>query len=343
MPLTSDLTLNAAKFDPASNSKQTSALNEALIAKLEQGPKWFEVGAAKYREMRWAGETALPAPTMLPEAIDITILSRENGRDIPCRLFFPSGRKSEADQKKCKGVVMHIHGGGWVLGDQKSNDDLLQFYAEVGDLAVVSVGYRKAPEDPFPKGPQDCFDAGDYLVKNSESQYGGPLRFIGGESAGAHLSLLATFHLLKLHADLKLSGLLLHYGCYDLSWLPSAKLFNKSLILDQEIMHHFTAAFLPGMSFEQKQDPSVSPLYENLENFRGRLPSALFTIGTEDPLLEDSVFMSTRWLMAGGHAILKVYSGAPHGFNRFPKQALKEAGDAADDTEAYIKERLEQV
>jgi acetyl esterase/lipase len=68
-----------------------------------------------------------------------------------------------------------------VLGDHKSYDNLLQFYANVGDLAVISVGYRLAPEDPFPKGPEDCIDAGDYLVQHSEKEYGGPLRFIGGE------------------------------------------------------------------------------------------------------------------------------------------------------------------
>lgn len=105
-------------------------------------------------------------------------------------------------------------------------------------------------------------------------------------------------------------------------------------------MAHFVSASVPGMSLEQKQDPSVSPFYEDLEKFGGKLPSALFTIGTEDPLLDDSVAMATKWMMAGGHAILKVYPGAPHGFNRFPRQAFKEAGEATDDTEAYIQERL---
>lgn len=105
-------------------------------------------------------------------------------------------------------------------------------------------------------------------------------------------------------------------------------------------MYHFFSAFLPGMTYEQKQSPAVSPFYENLNLFRGRLPSALFTIGTEDPLLDDSVAMATKWLMAGGHAILKVYSGAPHGFNRFPRELFEMAGEVMDDTEAYIRERL---
>ena len=48
-------------------------------------------------------------------------------------------------------------------------------------MAVLSVAYRLAPENPYPQGPQDCIDVGEYLVKNSEKEYGGPLRFIGGE------------------------------------------------------------------------------------------------------------------------------------------------------------------
>ena len=48
-------------------------------------------------------------------------------------------------------------------------------------MAVLSAGYRLAPENPYPKGPHDCIDVGEYLAKNSEKEYGGPLRFIGGE------------------------------------------------------------------------------------------------------------------------------------------------------------------
>ena len=95
--------------------------------------------------------------------------------------MYPTSRTTEEDRKKCKGSILHIHGGGWTLGDERSQDEFLQFYADAGDLAVISVGYRLAPEDPFPKGPEDCMDVGEYLVKNSEQNYGGPLRFIGGE------------------------------------------------------------------------------------------------------------------------------------------------------------------
>ena len=57
----------------------------------------------------------------------------------------------------------------------------MSLYADTADVAVVSIGYRLAPEEPFPKGPEDCYDVADYLVKNSEAEYGGPLKFLGGE------------------------------------------------------------------------------------------------------------------------------------------------------------------
>lgn len=141
--------------------------------------------------MRWAGETALPAPTVLEQGVAFKIPSRDPGRNIPCRLMYPTSRKTDEERKNCAGSVMHLHGGGWVLGDERSTDILLQFYADAGDLAVISVGYRHAPEDPFPKGPEDCFDAADFLAAYSEKQYGGPLRFIGGEvSSNSILNLV---------------------------------------------------------------------------------------------------------------------------------------------------------
>jgi acetyl esterase/lipase len=117
----------------------------------------------------------------MESALDIELPSRETGRTIPCRLVYPSARKTAEERKGCKGTVLHIHGGGWVLGDQKGTDNLLLHYANAGDLAVISAGYRLAPENTFPKGPEDCADVGDYLVSNSDKEYGGPLRFIGGE------------------------------------------------------------------------------------------------------------------------------------------------------------------
>ncbi|TVY39092.1 AB hydrolase superfamily protein [Lachnellula occidentalis] len=340
MPLKSDIFIDARKFDPANNSERVNKFNEAIIAIFSSAVDWYEVGAAKYRKMRWAGEAGVPVPPVLPQGINFTIPSRESGRDIPCRVMYPMSRATGEDRKKCKGSILHFHGGGWTLGDERSQDALLQFFADAGDLAVISVGYRLAPEDPFPKAPEDCMDAAESLVKNSQRDYGGPLEFISGESAGAHLTLTTIFQLLKLHPDFKLSGLLLHCGCYDITHLPQFLHMLHAPVLPQKQTLRFMDAFLPNMSLEEKKYPSVSPFYEDLSKLRGRLPSALFTCGTEDPLLDDSVLMGTRWMMAGGGAIVKIYTGAPHGLLLFPEEVLEEAGMCLLDTKTYIQERL---
>jgi acetyl esterase/lipase len=120
--------------------------------------------------------------------------------------------------------------------------------------------------------------------------------------------------------------------------LPQARNFSKALILNNKILEEFFKAFLPGMTLEEKKDPAVSPYYEDLAPFRGKLSSALFTCGTEDPLLDDSIAMATKWMVSGGESILKIYPGACHGFIGFSPDMLAEAGKALEDTKTYIKQ-----
>jgi len=75
--------------------------------------------------MRENGQTAFPVPNLLSDGLDIEIPSRDSGRSLPCRLFYPSVRKTDEERKNTKGTVLHIHGGGWVLGDHLSADTLL--------------------------------------------------------------------------------------------------------------------------------------------------------------------------------------------------------------------------
>jgi acetyl esterase len=79
-------------------------------------------------------------------------------------------------------------------------------------------------------------------------------------------------------------------------------------------MRWFTANFLPGLEGEQLRDPAISPLYADLSG----LPPALFTVGTADPLLDDTLFMAARWEAAGNDADLRVYKDGIHAFNAFP-------------------------
>lgn len=86
-------------------------------------------------------------------------------------------------------------------------------------------------------------------------------------------------------------------------------------------------------AIEIQADPDVSPLYADLS----ALPPALFTIGTQDPLLDDSLFMHARWLAAGNAAELAIYPGGIHAFNAFP---IKIAGEANACMEVFVRQHV---
>ncbi|KAI9786671.1 MAG: hypothetical protein M1839_006222 [Geoglossum umbratile] len=330
MPITSDLTLDAAKFHPSSVSEETKKINALFEHITAKGPQWHEIGIAKYRQMREIGKTSMPLPVYLPGAREATVPSREAGRDIPLRVYRPDNGQPS------RGVFLHFHGGG--------SDSSLKMYANKCQLTAVSVGYRLAPEDPYPAAIHDSFDVAEYLVDHAEQEYGGKLLFIGGESAGACLTALTAFQLMRLRPAHRLAGLIFPYGLFDLTLgLPKVFSFTKPLVVNVEELQQFGDAYVPGMSTAERKHPSVSPLYEDMQALasaspKQSLPPALFLCGTEDPLLDDTLLMSVKWMAAGSEAILKIYPGAPHGFTIFP--GVESAEEAAAVTIQFVREKL---
>ncbi|WPH00902.1 Hypothetical protein R9X50_00373600 [Acrodontium crateriforme] len=332
MPLTSDLKLDASKFQPEAISEQTKQFNDKLIKIMENGPKWYEVGAPEYRKMRWNGETPLPKPVVVESGKNIKIASREAGRDIPCRVFQP-------DSGKPKGLFYHIHGGGWVLQSEHYQDTYLKYLADHCNVVVLSVGYRLAPENPYPAGNEDCFDVGEYLVDHAERDYGVQMMFMGGDSAGGHLSAVTTFHLLNTRPQFAFKGLILNFGAFDLAgFLPQAHHFKVQLVLDGDIMQKYIDVYVPNTTSDQRRDMWISPLFADLNKMK--LPSALFACGTLDCLLDDSIFMSSKWAMSGAESILKVYPGACHGFVQYPPGGTEMTQAGLDDIVTYMTERM---
>jgi acetyl esterase/lipase len=206
------------------------------------------------------------------------------------------------------GVYYHIHGGGWVLGSADAQDPRLEAIANACNLAVVSVEYRLAPEDPYPAGPDDCEAAALWVARNARAEFGTDRLLIGGESAGAHLAVVTLLRLRDKHGARPFGGANLSYGVYDLDGTPSVHGWGERyLILSRPIMQWFGDQYAPA---DIRKQPDVSPLYADL---RG-MPHARFAVGTMDPLLDDTLFMHARWLAAGNDASLEVYSGGTHGF-----------------------------
>lgn len=227
--------------------------------------------------------------------------------DVPARVRRPTGAPT--------GVYLDIHGGGWALGRAESTDQTNAALVENLGIATVSIDYRLAPEHPFPAGPDDCEAAALWLNEHAQSEFGSDRLLIGGGSAGAHLAALTLLRLRDRH-DLahRFVGANLVFGAFDLGMTPSQRTSDDAIGIPRPILEVLYTSFLPGLDEEARRDPSISPLYADLSN----LPPALFTVGTLDPLLDDSLFMAARWTAAGNRAELAVYPESIHGFVAFP-------------------------
>ncbi|KAJ5765849.1 Alpha/beta hydrolase fold-3 [Penicillium odoratum] len=338
MPITSDMILDICKFSPESFTEPTKNA-AALLEKIgTNGPRWWEVGVEKYREMVELGQTWLPKPISLPGALDGAIPSRKAGREIPIRIYRPDNGQPS------KGVFLHFHGGSFVLGTHKHFDTLLRKYANECQLTAISVGYRLAPEHPYPAATHDAIDAAEYMVDYAVEVFGAPLQFICGESAGGCLAILSALQLMRSRLSYKLSGLILPYGYFDLALgLPTMINSTKSLMINLKIMERSNDLYVPGMSIAELKNPRVSPLYQDLRALvadpsTGSLPPAIFLCGSEDPLLDDTVLMSSKWSIAGGEAIVKIYPGATHGFTFLPGLPVAEEANAV--TLEFLHEKL---
>ena len=163
-----------------------------------------------------------------------------------------------------------------------------------------------------------------WLTRNAADFADGPL-FIGGESAGGHLSAVTLLRLKQRHGMTPFKAANLTFGCFDMGMTPSMRAFGDTgPTLSTRDVAHFRQSFIPEGT--DLSDPDISPLYADL----GGLPDALFVVGTRDGLLDDSLFMHARWLAAGNTAELGIYPGGAHGFIAFPG-ALAEAALAQID------------
>jgi acetyl esterase len=294
--------------DPETLLAETRAFNAELERRLATLPPVYAVPVEESRRARREGRGIFPAPVYVPEARVVEI---EGPRGpISLRVIAPEGKGT--------GTFLHLHGGGWTLGDSDAQDVRLQRLARETGLTVVSVNYRLAPEDPYPAGPDDCETAAMWLLgANAQAELGvrGP-RAIGGDSAGAQLTAVTLLRLRDRHGVTGAFGAaVFQYGCFDLSMTPSQRLWGeRNLVLSGPIIAWFADQFVPDRDREQRRDPDISPLFAGLSG----LPPAVFTCGTADPLLDDTLFMEARWRQAGHVTELRIWDEAPHGFVSLP-------------------------
>jgi acetyl esterase len=287
-------------------------------------PQFREEAAAFIASIPWneADGATLPVEERVAAQRRAELGGPPSARAVDRMIEGPAGpiRLRTFTHERPEGVLFHIHGGAWMAGSPEMMDQLHEILVDQCHLAVVSVDYRLAPEHPYPAGSDDCETAACWLLEHAANEFGSDRLLIAGESAGAHLAAVTLLRLRdKHHAANRFLAANLIFGAYDLSRTPSQRgvgIAPRTDILDGTPWP--LDLFLPGMPEEQRRDPDVSPLYADLHG----MPPALFSVGTNDHLLDDTLFMAARWEVAGNRTSLLVYPDTPHGCIALPSVAV---------------------
>lgn len=230
----------------------------------------------------------LPMPETGVERATVT------GRDgeIPVKRFIPRRPNPSATP------ILFIHGGGWIAGGVDSLVYLCTHLCDGLGTEVLAVGYRLAPEHPFPAGLNDCEDVLKAMLEKS------PMVDVVGDSAGGNLSAALS---LRMRGNGKIRRQVLIYAFLDLTMAsPSIDPPRQGMSRrDAELIiekYRGTAAV---------DDPLVSPMFA--PDLSG-LPPAIIVTADVDPLRDDGIRYAARLREAGVHVRLENYMGMPHAF-----------------------------
>lgn len=235
---------------------------------------------------------------------------------VPVMSFAVDEHALSADQ-----VIVHLHGGAFVLGSPTASAALAVGVAQRTGLPVVSVDYRLAPEHPCPAGLEDIVRVCRALSTERS------VAAIFGESAGANLSLAAA-------AALRNSGDAMP-GCLGLlsPWVDltcSGDTYRSLAAADPVLGRLDPPAFAVAYAGADTADPKASPLFADLSG----LPPALIQTGSREILLSDACRLEDALRRAGVDVVLNVVDGLWHGWQL--QYRVPEAGQALDDLAAFM-------
>ena len=230
------------------------------------------------------------------------------------------------------GVLLYLHGGGYVIGAASTGVPLTAALAARTGLRVLSLDYRIAPEALFPAAVDDALAAYRALLDDND-----PARVVlAGDSAGGGLAL-ATL-LAARDAGLPLPAAVVAFsGWFDLT-LSGASLTGKESVdpvFDAADIQEYANAYLP-----EGADPSAPLASPLLADLRG-LPPLLLQVGSHEVLLDDSTGLAARAAAADVEVTLEVYPGSAHVFQHH-NATEPTAARALDSAAAFLVRRLEQ-
>jgi acetyl esterase len=272
-----------------------------------------EAGRAQYLELTLGArkpEHVIPVGS----TEDITVPGAAG--ELKARIYRPDGEGPFP-------TVAFFHGGGWVIGDLDTHDNMARNVCRGSRAVVVAVDYRLAPEHPFPAAADDAVAAARWVAEHLGELGGNERLAVAGDSAGGNLAAIVAQ---QLHADgTPMVGQFLIYPAVDAGGEYPSRMQNaRGYMLEQPSMDWFYGHYAG--AWDDPKDPRLSPLHA--ADLAG-LPPAVIVTAEFDPLRDEGDAYGKALRAAGVEAEVRQYDGLIHGF--FDMGTISPAAQAAID------------
>ena len=261
------------------------------------------------------------------EKIEDRLIVVRDREEIPIRIYTPIGKGPFP-------IIIYYHGGGWVLNDIETCDASCQLLAAKTESIVISVGYRLAPEYPFPIPLNDAYDAFQWTAENSSGLNGLSNEIsVMGDSAGGNLATVVTILNKELQGAVAIKSQVLLYPVTDLSFsTDSYNEYAEGFGLQKKDMEWFAEYYL---SEERQYNNSyVAPLRsENLIE----LPSAYIIVAENDVLKDEGIAYAQKLKDFDNRVELHIAKGLVHSFFTKNDYFFQEIDETIEKIDAFLK------
>lgn len=273
-----------------------------------------EKGIAKLRKMFNATKSIPCVEAKI--SIEHREVVAQDGYRIPVRIY-----RSEKTSGKSP-VLYYIHGGGFFGGSPDVVEESVKMFVEKTNLCAVSPDYRLAPENPYPKGHQDCYDVLKWISANAES-FGGDAQniFVAGDSAGGNLTQYCTTrdyedgtHMVKgqllLYPTLNMAGVKDEYFQPDISLFEMAPKQKKGLSKMIGMFQGMTGGLEDILGTSDVNNDYLNPYTRDAS----KNPPTFLTVGEHDFLKVETLGYGVKLHNAGVETKMVLYKGFGHAY-----------------------------
>ncbi len=250
-------------------------------------------------------------PALFGEPPVVASVTDQTVDGVPIRVYM-------ATEHAAPGALIYMHGGGWVVGSIRSHDSLCRALAARSHQAVVSVGYRLAPEHPFPAAIEDAWTVTRWASGRWENLA------VGGDSAGGQLAASVALRARDADLALRLQALIYPVTNHNFETGSYAEFGDLETLTEAEMRWFWSTYMAAGAGLPETDHSPLRAI-----DFTGLAPALVITAEC-DLLRDDGEAYAERLRSAGVETTLHRYAGMIHGFIRMPA-VLDQASTAIDE------------